>query len=128
MIINRQIIFSCLAFNKYVTNLTDGHKITTQIKISLIFFFKLFNFRSISSASQFVDASRLSLADLSTAANMAHPATVPYGLGFHGSSYQLQQVNYGQRQPAGVTEWLALARVLGVLDADCSLLPHIVEN
>ncbi len=68
--------------------------------LNLIYLFNLF--RSLSSASQFVDASRLSLADLSSVnghagnghfAN-AHSASHlgQAGLGFHGSSYQLNRV------------------------------------
>ena len=63
-----------------------------QSKITRDVFYHL---RSLSSASQFVDASRLSLGDLSptnVSGNLAQAATVPYGLGFHGSSYQLNRV------------------------------------
>ena len=55
-----------------------------QSKITRDVFYHL---RSLSSASQFVDASRLSLGDLSptnVSGNLAQAATVPYGLGFHG--------------------------------------------
>jgi hypothetical protein len=49
--------------------------------------------------SQFVDASRLNLGDYpANSSNLAQAATVPYGLGFHGSSYQLNRVSFRHKK------------------------------